>query len=255
MKSPKVEDSNVIQIFVPELPHTPGWIALSREKQDALLLHTSRIQQNRQLRMLGEFGELMELHQVEELLEGEEMKMSDYLRKLYPDTHIRTIYRKQRIFRELVVSIHPDVMKKMATLGAGLLGRFERIANAALGDIRNAIREMPAIPASTGQGAEKLLEALDSKLTEQRKMRGLGKRLPTDEKYAAKMATNAVLHYVRLTKLKTSAEKRQFLTRVMGWVMEAQAISGTLRAGRIPIPDGILIRRGRPPKQKRKEAA
>lgn len=255
MKKNSLDESKVIQIFVPELPHTPGWIALSREKQDALLLHTSRIQQNRQLRMLGEFGELMELHQVQELLEGEEMKMVDYLRRLYPDKNIRTIFRKQQVFSELASSIRPDVMKKIAALGADVLSRFERIATAALGDIRNAVRELPALPASTEQGAEKLLEALDSKLSEHRSLRRMGKKLPTDEKYAARMATNAILHYVRLTKLKTSAEKRQFLTRVMGWVMEAQAVSGTLRAGRIPIPDGILVRRGRPPKNRRKEAA
>ena len=56
------KSDGVIQVFVPGLPDTPGWVALSRKKQDQLLEHTSHIQQNRQLQVLGEFGELMELY-------------------------------------------------------------------------------------------------------------------------------------------------------------------------------------------------
>jgi hypothetical protein len=57
---------------------------------------------------------------------------------------------------------------------------------------------------------------------------------------------------MRAASLQTSAQKRNWLTRIMGWVMEAQAVTGTLRAGRIAIPDGILVRRGRPRKYPKK---
>lgn len=250
MKNDTQPDDGLIAIFVPGLIDTPGWLALSRKKQDALLEHTSHIQQHRQLQMLGEFGELMELYLVQRLLEGEAMKMSDYLRRLYPDRHQRTIDRKREVFAQLVATIPPSALKRLTAIGADALGRFDRIANAALGDIRNALKEIPALPASTDKDVEKYLEALDTKLLEHRKLRRRGKPLHQDEKYAAKMATNAVLSYLRSCGMKTSAQKRQFLTRVMGWVMEAQAVSGTLRAGRIPIPDGIIIRRGRPPKRR-----
>lgn len=255
MINAKVSNTEAIAVFVPELPHTPGWLALSQKKRDALLLHTSHIQQNRQMQMLGEFGELMELYQVQDLLEGEEMKMSDYLRKIYPDRHHRTIDRKREVFSQLVASIPASVMKRLTAIGAEALSRFDRIANAALGDIRNAVKEIPRLASGTDKDAEKYLEALDTKLLEHRHKRRTGKTLNQEESHAAKMATNAVISYIRSCGLKSSAEKRKFLTRVMGWVMEAQAVSGTLRAGRIPIPDGILIRRGRPPKIRRKEAA
>src|ERR1700728_1782852 len=135
--------SGVIAVFVPGLEDTPGWLALSRKKQDALLEHTSHIQQHRQLQLLGEFGELMEHYQVQELLDGEEMRMTDYLRRTYPDKHLRTIQRKQQVFGELVKAIPNSVMKRLTSIGADALGRFDRIANAALGDITNAVKELP----------------------------------------------------------------------------------------------------------------
>lgn len=200
--------------------------------------------------MLGEFGELMELYQVQQLLEGEEMKMADYLRRIYPDRHQRTIDRKREVFAQLAASIPSAVLKRLTAIGAEALSRFDRIANAAIGDIRNAVRDIPQLTAGNDKDAEKYLEALDTKLLEHRQTRRKPSAFHQEEAFAKKMATNAVLNYLRACGMKTSAEKRKFLTTVMGWVMEAQGVTGTLRAGRIPIPDGILIKRGRPTKKK-----
>jgi hypothetical protein len=246
--------SGVIAVFVPGLEETPGWLALSRKKQDALLEHTSHIQQNRQLQMLGEFGELMELYQVQELLDGEEMKMTDYLRRTYPDKHIRTIQRKQEVFAELVKTIPTSVMKRLTSIGADALGRFDRIANAALGDIRNAVKELPALPATTDKGAEKYLEELDSKLLEHRQRKRAGRTLHQDEQLAARMAANSLSNYIRSCGLATSAQKRQWLTKVVGWAMEAQAVSGHISATRTSIPGGVLVPLGRPRKKPREVA-
>lgn len=260
MKIEKSSEAGVIAVFVEGLQDTPGWIALSRKKQDELLEHTSHIQQYRGMQWLGEFGELMELTQVQQLLEGEEMVMGEYLKRLYPLQHQRTIQRKQKVFAELAATIPNPILKKITTLGQDVMARFDRIASAAVGDIRNALREMPILPVSTNQDAEKYLALLDGKLLEERKQRHKIGITPPDKTLAEKMATNALIHYMRDAKLKTSAEKRQFLTRVIGWTMESQAIHGTLRAGRIVIPDGLIIRRGRPKgtgknQKLRKEAA
>lgn len=253
MKIQKRSESS--DLYQPKLDSIPGWVALSPKKQGELYEHTSHIHQHRQLQMLGEFGELMELYQVQVLLEGEEVQMKDYLRQIYPDRSVRFIDRKREVFAQLVASIPPAVLKRLTSIGIDVLGRFERITNAALGDIRNAVKELPALTAGTDKAAEEYLERLDTKLSEHRQSRQKGKPLKQDEQFAAKMATNGVLHYLRSCGLKSSSEKRKFLTRVMGWVMEAQAITGTLRAGRIPIPDGILIRRGRPRKNPKSEVA
>lgn len=255
MKTEKTSEAGVIAVFVEGLQDTPGWVTLSRNKQDALLEHTSHIQQNKQLQMLGEFGELMELHQVQQLLEGEDMKMVDYLRRLYPDKHKRTIDRKREAFAQVVANIPYSVLKRLTSLGVDVLSRFDRIAHAALGDIRNAVRELPALPASTEKDVEKYLENLDSKLLEnwQRKSKGLTRHRNEDD--ASKFAANAVINYMRSCGLNTSAEKRHFLKRVVGWTMEAQAVSGSINVARVPIPDGMLIRRGRPRTRPKKEAA
>lgn len=237
------------------LPDIPGWEKLSRKKQDALLEHTSNLQQYRQMRRLGEFGELLELTQVQQLLDGEQMQMDDYLRLLYPLSHDRTIQRKQQAFAELAATIPNPILKRIVGLGQDVLAKFDRIAGAAIGDIRNALREMPMLPVSTEQEAGKYLEELNGKLIEERKTRRKKGMLKADKGLAEKMATNALIHYSREAKMKTSAEKRQFATRVVGWYMEAEAVHGTLRCGRIPIPDGIIIRRGRPRKNPAKEAA
>lgn len=248
-------EDGVIAVFVPELPHTPGWIALSPKKREQLLLHTSHIQQYRQMQRLGEFGELLELTQVQQLLDGEEMQMGSYLRIVYPAHHQRTIIRKQQAFAELAATIPNSVLKRITALGQDVLGKFDRISAAALGDIRNALRVMPVLPVNSDKDAEKYLTELDDKLLEERKTRRRKGKVHEDEAYAAKMATNALIHYIRSTKLKTSAEKRQWLKRVFGWTMEAQAVPGTINATRISIPDGIIIRRGRPRKSPLKEAA
>lgn len=244
----RTESSSPIAVFVPGLQDTPGWLALSRQKQDALLEHTSHIQQYRQMQRLGEFGEMLELTQVQHLLDGEPMEMADYLRVVYPQHHQRTIMRKQQAFAELAATIPNAILKKITALGQDVLGRFDRISVAALGDIRNALREMPVLPVTTDEDAGKYLEVLDGKLHEERQNRRKVALSKPSKELAEKMATNALIHYMRDARLKSSAEKRQFLTRVIGWTMEAQAVHGTLRAGRIPIPDGIIIRRGRPKK-------
>lgn len=257
MKRPNAEKSQAIQIFIPELPDTPGWVALSYEKQQALVEHASRIQQNRQLKMLGEFGELMELRQVEELIEGEEIKMVDVLRKIYPDISIRTIFRRQEKFREFTKSIPPAVLRRMSSISAEAMSRFERIANAALGDIRNAIRALPALPAPSDKAAEQYLEKLDEKLSEHRQLRSRGRPVTQTEEITVKFIANAIIAYTRKTKLKTSAEKKRLFKLAFGYAMEAEGIPGKLTVERTPIPDGILIRRGRPigSKTRRKETA
>lgn len=249
--------SGVIAIFVPGLEDTPGWLALSRKKQDALLEHTSHIQQNRQLQMLGEFGQLLELYEVQRLLEGESMKMTDYLRRIYPDRHIRTIQRKQESFREFVGGIHPTMLKKMREVSSETMAKFNRLASSKLGDIRNAIIEVPtlSLPVSSSAEVVERLEELDSKLLEHRKLKRRGEGLQMDETQAAKMGANALVSYIKSCGLATSAQKRSWLTRVVGWAMEAQAVAGHITATRLSIPGGVLVPLGRPPKKKPKEAA
>jgi hypothetical protein len=208
------------------------------------------------MQRLGEFGDFIELIQVNQLLEYEEMQLSDYLRIVYPAFSERTIARKQKSIQELSAHIPNSVLKRIAALGQDVLAKFDRISSAAVGDIRNAIIfEMPRLPLSTDKDAEKYLEELGTKLLEERKHRRAKGKVKEDDEQAAKKATNDVLRRLRATGLKESVDKRQWLGRVFGWVMEAEALQGTLRPRRIPVPDGIHARRGRPPKKRIEHAS
>lgn len=241
-----MQKNEVIQVFVPGLPDTPGWVALPYKKQQAIVEHTSRIQQNRKLQLYGEIGELMELHEVEQLLEGEQMKMRSYLTKLYPDKTYRTISRKQKWFKELQTIAPPGAIKRLGAVIANHHDSFERITTAALGDIRNAIKEVPRLPASTEKDAEVYWQQVDTKILENRKRKAKGKPLQKNEEEATKNLANAVIHFVNLTGLKTTAQRSKMLVRAIGWAMQNLGIGGTMRCHQLPIPDGVLVRRGRP---------
>lgn len=248
--------SHEIAVFNPGLKDAPGWIALSTRKRDELWQIASENHQFRQMKGLGEFGELMTLYQASQILEGEELQLRDYIARIYPERHYRTVLRKEKNFEAFVQHIPSAVLKRLSSLGTEVLDRFDRIASAALGDIRNAVKELPVLSATTEQDAEKYLEELDGKLYDQQRRKG--KPASKSEENATKEAANALISLGRSCRLKTSAQKRAFLQRAAGWYMEAEAVSGTPRIHRLPLPEGVPVKRGRPQKQPtggRREAA
>lgn len=255
MKNEKPAETGLIAVFVPGLPDIPGWLKLSRTDQDELLQIASNVQQRRKLRSLGEFGDLMDIHRAEQLLEGKEMTLANFLSVIYPNQHPRTVSRKQEAFTELTATIPRSILKRMTELDAEVLENFDRIATATLGDIRNAVRSMPLLPVSTDKDAGKYLNELNGKLLEERKARRAKGAKPRTREAAEMMAANALIQYMRGASVKTSAEKRQFLQRVVGWAMEALAVHGTLRAGRVSLPEGVGNPVGRPRKPAGKKAA
>lgn len=246
MEKNKLAVTKAVYGIVDKLPEIPGWHSLGRNEQDSLVTYTDELHKYRQLQGLGEFGQLMVLTQVQQLIDGKEMSMDDYLRFNYPQHHQRTIHRKQQAFAELAATIPNPILKKLSAFGQDVIAHFDRIATATLGDIRNAIREMPLLPVSTDKDAEKWLVELDGKLLEERQNRRKVAGKAPDQEFIEKVAANELVNHITQAKLKTSSEKRQFLTRVIGWTMEAHAVHGTLRAGRIPIPGGVLRPKGRP---------
>lgn len=245
-------------VFVPELPNTPGWVALPYDKQQKLVEHTSHIVTARRTQRVCEFIELVELTQVQQLLEGEEMKMRTYLRLIYKGNNERFISRKLKSYREFSTTIPNSVLKRITAATDDLLAQYDRITHAPLGDILKVVREMPLLPSNTDKDAEKYLGELDDRLLRERKRRrAKGLKLHQDEDFSVKSAVNALLRCLRDTKLETSAEKRQWFKRVFGYAMEAQAVTGTINISRVPIPDGLIVKRGRPigSKTRREEAA
>lgn len=131
-------------------------------------------------------------------------------------------------------------------MDANVLIQFDRIARSSLGDIRNALQKIPALPSSTQKDAKEILEAVEEKLSEDRQSRARSPHETINKQTAMNMLVNAGNRFMRQAGLKTSQEKIHFLQTACGWLMEAQAIPGTLRIHRTPIPDGVIVARGRP---------
>lgn len=246
--------NTAIERFTPGLEKLRGWESLGREKQDEFLKNNSDLLGFRQMKGMGEFGEMLKLIAQDELIQGTEMDIRDYLKVLYKKNKIRTEQRKYEALRAFTAKLPAKAVNRMASHSLDVLEKFHRIATAALGDIGNALREMPALPATASEKeTEAYFEKVEEKLTEHRKNRRKGIPLKKDDELAKKMAANALIHYDEAAGLETSAERRKFGTTVLGWYMDAKAVSGTIRAGRISRPEGVPAVRGRPRKTGQKD--
>lgn len=235
-----------LAVYQPKLDSIPGWHSLDQKKQGELYEHTTHIHQYRQMQRMGAFGEMIELVGVNLLLDGEDMGMEPYVAHLYPNDHERTIKRKVQALGEIATRIPKPILKQISEVGQDVLSKYDHLLSAALGDIRNAVNEMPLLSVSTEKKAEEFLEELDSKVQEERRARPQKAKLRKSRSFAEQACANAIIHYMRMADLKTSAERRQFLQRAVGWAMEAMAVHGTLRAGRVSLPEGVGRPVGRP---------
>ena len=246
MKIKKTSGTRDAQIFQARLDELPGWNTLSATKQGELYEHTTRIHSYDQMERMGKFGKLVELVNVHLLLEGEEMRMEPYVARIYPTDHARTIKRKVQDLGEISARIPKPILEEISSVGQDVLSKYDHLLSVALGDIRNAVNEMPLLPVSTEKRAEEFLEELDGKVQEERKNRPIVAKLRKMKDFAEQAGANAVIQHMRTAELKTSAQKRQFLQRVGGWAMDAEAVSGMVRLHRIPRPEGVGRHVGRP---------
>ena len=197
------------------------------------------------MQVLGHFGKVLELMQLCQSLD-DETRIDNHLRVLYPAYTQRTIARKRQVYQKLSARVPNSILQRITGLEQDVLAKFDHIPTAPLGDILNALHKMPLLDICTDKDPQKYLEELNSELLEERIKRRAKGQAHKEELVAAKKATSAVLNCLRSCNLTTRAQKRQWLMRVLGWVMESQAIPGTLCVSRISIPEGVLIRRGRP---------
>ena len=248
-----MEKETSIAVFSPELQNTPGWAALARDKQDWLLEHTSNILQYRRMEGLSAVAASKELAEIQIALEGGPIKMKHYIRSVFGASE-RTAWRRLADFKELRKYWSDNMIEMIASKGATLLKGASGIH---MGSLLKVARLAPTAPKSKD---DKVIEAYITKdlrdaIKDTRSAARTGKVVKITGEDAAKMAFNSVVRVMRGVKLATSAEKRKWLTTVVGWVMEYNAISGTMRVGRIAIPDGTIAKVGRPRGSTRKKKA
>lgn len=244
---------NEIEVYVPELTTTPGWVSLSRAEQEWLQQKTSNIQRYRQIGGMANVAEAMELAEVKGGLKDAKMTFKGFVKTVYGRSE-RTAFRKLKLYDEAMKTFgegSPKVLRMIAERGGMLL---KGSAGAGVGDIIRAAKQLP--PPDTK--SEKTIEGyimndlrplLSRTPKGEKRPERIGKVGSLSEETAAKMAFNALWRYGTSVRLKTSAQKTKFYTRVMGWVMEAEGIPGSMRCHRMPIPEGTKVMWGRPRKK------
>lgn len=235
------QDQNELLVRDPELPRTPGWLQLSREKQESLLHRTSNIKRFQQMEGLGAIGACLELVAVERELEGEKMTITNYVKTIYGQSE-RTAWRRLAQFKELNKRWRPKVIEAVAKNGALML---RGAAGIGLNELINIAKQLPA-PVSD---EEKVIEGfvmkdVREKLRERRSRNPEVVVLALDD--SKKITFNYLLRNMRNAKMRTSEQKLRFLEEVVGWTMEAMAIPGVLKTKRISIPEDMKTKRGRP---------
>lgn len=227
-----------------DLPEIPGWHDLSREQQDSLYAHKRNIEEYEQIRQFGELGVVVELYKAQQEIKGTRMHIGGLIRTLYKGKTQRTVDRKLNDFREIADGLPPQLIDQWQDIGREALEKHSSLARASLGEIKAALRKMLELPPPPGKTLDAVLGQLNTQLSTDRKDRR--KDIHKDQDECGKMAANALINYIRSCGLRTSADKRHWLRRVVGWTMEAHAVTGTVSTERVSYPEGVNPPRGRP---------
>jgi hypothetical protein len=241
-----------IELYSPDLSAIPGWVSMNRGQQDWLMEQDTQAHQFQRLEGMSAISGCLKLIEIEAGLQGTEMSFTSYLRGSFGQSE-RTAWRRVKDFKELAKHMSPGVIKAIAANGSNLL---RGVSGSGIKDLISAAKQLPPPKNANDKVIEGYIaNDLRDKLREIRQERRPKGPIKLTDEMSAKMGFNALLRYGRKARMKTSAEKRHFYTRIFGWVMEVEAISGTLRVGRITLPEGLLIRRGRPRKRSLNKAS
>lgn len=240
-------------VFEPGLPNTPGWTGLSEAKQQWLQEKTSNIKKWGGMEGLASVNGGLELMEVKQGLEDSPMGITDYLKTVYGG-HERTGFRKLEDTEDLLDKWPADLVRSVAERGALLL---RGTANIGLKDLVNVARELPAPKGRDKKTIDAFIEGkVRDKLKEIKTTRRAGKVLKLRNEDGLKIMFNHDRRVMRAMKgLSTSADRREVLKTVVGWLMEDFAVPGTLECQRLSIPEGMVAKVGRPHKKGREKAA
>lgn len=244
--------SKALATITPNLEQAPGWMALSQEKRDWLTTKTANITNYKRLEGLAALGGSIELEEVERALKSEPMSFTTYVRTVYGSS-ARTAFRRLADLKELRKHWNDSVIKGIASNGAMWL---RGAAGSGMKDVINVARELPAPRTNEPAVIEGFVSRkVREKLREQRRHRRTGAVLRLDEEGSVRAALNALLRYMRAARLHNAAGKKKWLIRVVGMAMENQVIPGPITVNRLDVPDGYILRRGRPRKMHARKAA
>lgn len=231
-----------IEIFVQQLPHTPGWAGMSENDREWLQVNTSEA-----LTLYRDSGVkaiqfCMKLKSIQDFLEGKTMTWTNWVRSSFGSSE-RTAYRWLESYKKMRADAPDHALLSLAQEGlAGVNNTLQP---------RELVPILKALPApktndqkSLATWRHKVAEEIRSRRSKRRKRVSL----TLDQEDALRDWVLTGRRVMREAKLETSAEQRKWLAKGVGYLMELRAISGTVTTDRTPIPDGWLPQVGRPRK-------
>ena len=231
-----------IEIFVPGLPNTPGWVALNQAEKDWVQQATSEVNASFRSAGLSTLKGILGLMSMRSYLEGKPMTMTNWLRTSFPGSE-RAGRRWLELGDKLADNAPQDALLMLAEKGVANLGNLQT------GHLLPAIKALP--PPKDKKKYPEWIEAVGEKVKETYRERRKGRHPKLSEDGALVAFVQTTVRLMKEAKLGTSADQRGFLKKGVGMVMEERAITGTISTERISIPEGFFPKRGRPRKTKK----
>lgn len=245
--------SHEITSFVPGIQDVAGWSELGRKRQDDFLERVSRLQEHRKFKAIGELTEMADIHMIQKDF-GDSLDLREAFQRIYTDEEDRRkVFRRVALHQELIEALPDGFLEQLHSLSMDMLDKFKDLRRFALGDIKNAAKQLPATTVKTAAQAVTFAEAVIAKAKANKRANRGGEPIPTSKEEAQKMTANSLIYYCKAAGLKTSEQKIRWVTPAISWFMEHEAIPGRISAKRATLPEGVPPKRGRPAKEKPEE--
>lgn len=231
-----------IEIFVQQLPQTPGWVAMNQRDREWLQENTSEA-----LTLFRESGLTaikfcIKMKGIQDFLEGKPMNFTNWVRTCFGPSE-RTAYRWLSAYRELSSTASEPALLYLAQEGlAGVNNTLQP---------KELLPVLKALPAPKSAD-KRVLDGWRTKVSEELRSRRSKRRkrisLKHSDEDALRVFVITTRRLLRDAGIDSSAEQRKWLARGVGYIMQLRAIAGTVSAERTPIPEGFLPQVGRPRK-------
>lgn len=236
-----------IEIFVQQLPQTPGWVAMNPRDREWLQESTSEALSLFRESGLTAIKFCAKLSEIQNFLEHQPMTFTNWVRSSFGPSE-RTAYRWLAAYKELRGTAPEPAILYLAQEGlAGVNNTLQPR------ELIPVLKSLPA-PKSTDK---KALEPWRQKVSEELRSRRSKRRkrisLKHSDEDALRVFVTITRRLLRDAGIDSSAEQRKWLARGVGYVMQLRAIGGTISAERTPIPDGFMPQVGRPRKEIKSE--
>lgn len=238
-----------ITFFTPALRDTPGWNELTLEKQDEMLEITSKLEHYKHMEGGAVIGQCIALENARQALVGQPMGIHAYVKNRYTRSW-RTAYRRLQDFGEWKKYWPEPYIRALAEnesvwlRGAAGTGMKELIK------LAQRLQPPRSKEPKVIEGFFK--DRVRGELRAGREARSKREAELLDTNFALREALGGALKIMRRTKFRSAEQQRIWLASLAGMLMQSRDIPGTINVGRLPIPDGFVVKRGPKPRRGRK---